>query len=61
MTVFKHKEILTQRTAIKRRQTAPMHEMVMAAIIPAPPTPPSDPPSDPSSGEVDPMGSTVLT
>jgi hypothetical protein len=50
-----HKEIFTQRTAIKRRQTAPMHEMVMAAIIP---------PLIPSSGtsaEVGPTGSTVPT
>jgi len=50
-----HKEIFTQRTAIKRRQAAPMHEMVMAAIIPPPPIPSSVT----SSGEVDPTGSTV--
>jgi hypothetical protein len=51
-----HEETLTQRIAIKRRQAAPMHEMVMAAIIPPPPLPSSE-----RSGEVDPMGSTVLT
>jgi len=51
-----HKEIFTQRTAIKRRQTAPMHEMVMAAIIPPPLIPSSG-----TSAEVGPTVSTVPT
>jgi hypothetical protein len=51
-----YKEIFTQRTAIKIRHAAPMHEMVMAAIIP-----PSPIPSSGTTGEVEPAESTVVT
>ena len=53
---FMHTEIFTHRTAINRRHAAAMHEMVMAAIIPLPPTSSSE-----TSSVVCPTGSTVLT
>jgi hypothetical protein len=53
---FLCKGILTQRTAIRRRHAAPMHEMAIAAIIPSPP-----PSSSETSSEVCPTGSTVVT
>jgi hypothetical protein len=49
-------ELLTQRTASNRRHPAPMHEMLIAAIIPPSSVAPSEAPA-----EVCPAGCTLFT